>query len=74
VADMASKAISVRSLEKPQDAPELLKDYEGTSFIGPNSMALSKINSNINIYLDCLYFTDSGPFGETTLDYNNVKI
>ena len=47
---MASKAISVRSLEKPQDAPELLKDYEGTSFIGPNSMALSKINEFLKVY------------------------
>jgi hypothetical protein len=43
---MTAKAISVRSLDKPQDPPELLREYEGSSFIGPNSMVLSKQNSN----------------------------
>lgn len=42
---MTAKAISVRSLDKPQDPPELLREYEGSSFIGPNSMVLSKQNS-----------------------------
>lgn len=47
IADMTAKAISVRSLDKPQDPPELLREYEGSSFIGPNSMVLSKQNSFI---------------------------
>jgi sugar lactone lactonase YvrE len=38
-----------------------LKDYKGKSFLGPNSIAL-------NDEKNCLYFTDSGPMGESTIE------
>jgi len=37
-----------------------VRDYEQTQFLGPNSICLSRTSGT-------LYFTDSGPFGETSL-------
>jgi sugar lactone lactonase YvrE len=39
----------------------LIKDFKGKSFLGPNSIILDDEKN-------CLYFTDSGPMGETTLE------
>ena len=49
IADNSHKAISVRSLDNPNDPPEMLKEFEGTSFIGPHSMVLSETNSTFLI-------------------------
>lgn len=37
-----------------------VREYEQTQFLGPNSLCLSRTSG-------MLYFTDSGPFGETSL-------
>lgn len=37
-----------------------VREYEQSQFLGPNSLCLSRMNG-------MLYFTDSGPFGETSL-------
>ena len=39
----------------------LIKEYNGKSFLGPNSILLNEA-------ANCLYFTDSGPMGETSLE------
>jgi sugar lactone lactonase YvrE len=42
------------------DIEPYVKEYEQSQFIGPNSLCLSRQSG-------MLYFTDSGPFGETSL-------
>jgi hypothetical protein len=53
-------------------ASELVKEYEGMPLLGPNSLMLSLnmsiMKKNYHFYLDALFFTDSGPFGETSLE------
>ena len=39
----------------------MIKDFDGSNLKGPNSMVLSEKNN-------CLFFTDSGPMGETSLE------
>lgn len=39
----------------------VIKDFDGSSLKGPNSMVLSEKNN-------CLFFTDSGPLGESSLE------
>ena len=81
VADMANQAIMARPIEEKEGetTPELVKDFEGSPLLGPNSLACSTILSkfdwnllefigNILISLDSLFFTDSGPFGETSIE------
>jgi len=53
----------MRSLDEKNNelASELVKEYEGMPLLGPNSLVLSP---NMN----SLFFTDSGPFGETSLE------
>lgn len=43
-----------------QQIEPYVKEYEQSQFLGPNSLCLSKSTG-------MLYFTDSGPFGETSL-------
>jgi len=43
---------------------EMVKEYEGQPLLGPNTLVISKS-------LNCLFFTDSGPFSETSIQ--NVK-
>ena len=45
----------------------IIKDYDGNALKGPNSMVLSEKNN-------ALFFTDSGPFGETTLENANGSV
>jgi len=42
----------------------MVKEYEGQPLLGPNTLVISKS-------LNCLFFTDSGPFSETSIQ--NVK-
>jgi sugar lactone lactonase YvrE len=58
IADLAQQAIFSYSDE--DSIQELIKLNEGEPFLGPNSLAFHE-NSN------SLYFTDSGPMGETSL-------
>jgi sugar lactone lactonase YvrE len=43
-----------------QEIETYVRDYEHSQFLGPNSLCLSRQTG-------MLYFTDSGPFGETSL-------
>eukprot|EP00928_Gymnodinium_smaydae_P064000 TRINITY_DN47445_c0_g1_i1.p2 TRINITY_DN47445_c0_g1~~TRINITY_DN47445_c0_g1_i1.p2 ORF type:complete len:323 (-),score=50.51 TRINITY_DN47445_c0_g1_i1:83-943(-) len=43
-----------------QDIEPYVREYEQSQFLGPNSLCLSRQTG-------MLYFTDSGPFGETSL-------
>lgn len=44
-----------------QEIEPYVREYEQTQFLGPNSLCLSKKTDGM------LYFTDSGPFGESSL-------
>jgi len=57
ICDMAHGAILCLSEE--DELSEFVKEYEGKNFLGPNSMMFDDKNN--------VYFTDSGPMGETTL-------
>ncbi|CAK87597.1 unnamed protein product (macronuclear) [Paramecium tetraurelia] len=63
VADMAHQAILKRYIDEnsQEQIVEYLKDYEGQPLLGPNSLLLSTKNN-------LLFFTDSGPFGETSIE------
>ena len=39
----------------------MIKDFDGSNLKGPHSMVLSEKNN-------CLFFTDSGPMGETSIE------
>ena len=56
IADAAMRAVT----QVTEDGnKEFVKEYEGKTFCGPNSLAFGPDGS--------MYFTDSGPLGETTL-------
>jgi len=57
VCDMAHGAILC--LRENDEVCEFVREYEGKQFVGPNSMVFDD-QSNV-------FFTDSGPIGETTL-------
>jgi len=57
ICDMAHGAILCLSEE--DELSEYVREYEGKNFIGPNSMIFDDKNN--------VYFTDSGPLGESTL-------
>merc|ERR1712196_472940 len=57
ICDMAHGAILCLSEE--DELSEFVKKYEGDTFLGPNTMVFDD-KSNV-------YFTDSGPLGESTL-------
>lgn len=58
ITDLAHQAIF--SYTEEEGLQELIKSNEGIPFLGPNSLAFHE-NSN------SLYFTDSGPMGDTSL-------
>ncbi|CAG9318592.1 unnamed protein product [Blepharisma stoltei] len=61
IADMAHQRVLCHTdNEGKQEVTEIVKDYEGKPLLGPNSLALSEQNNY-------LYFTDSGPIGETSI-------
>jgi sugar lactone lactonase YvrE len=62
IADSAHQSVLAKSLEdKTTEFTQIVSDFEGQSLEGPS-----------NLMLDCsgkyLYFTDSGPFGETNIE------
>ncbi len=68
LADLANQAILARnSDEKEQNTPELVKEFEGVPLLGPHSLVCSDLNN-------CLYFTDSGPMGETSIENNKGSV
>ena len=61
IADMAHQRILCHTeIEGRVEVTEIVKDYEGMPLLGPNCIVL---NENTNY----LYFTDSGPLGETSI-------
>jgi sugar lactone lactonase YvrE len=62
IADMGYQAVlSKTTLDDKIEIAPVIKDFDGAPLKGPNSMALSAKNN-------ILFFTDSGPMGETTID------
>ncbi|KAM3146263.1 hypothetical protein pb186bvf_001608 [Paramecium bursaria] len=62
LADMAHQSIMRRAVvDNQEQITDFLKDYEGQPLIGPNSMIMSEVNQ-------MLFFSDSGPFGETSIE------
>ncbi|KAL4495585.1 hypothetical protein ABPG72_014054 [Tetrahymena utriculariae] len=63
LADMAHQSIFARIVNEngQEDIHELIKEYEGQPLLGPHSLAISE-------QLNSLIFTDSGPFGETSIE------
>lgn len=67
---MAHSSLYVKEMEdKSNTINELATGFEGEPFIGPHSLALSEDGSKWSLFtLDSLYFTDSGPWGETSIE------
>ena len=62
IADLAHQAIYCKTVdEKAETIFPLFEDFEGFTLLGPNNICIS---SRVN----CLFFTDSGPFGETSIE------
>merc|ERR1711934_1092438 len=59
ICDMAHGAILCLSEE--DELSEFVHEYEGKTFLGPNTMVFDNKNN--------VYFTDSGPLGESTLSH-----
>jgi sugar lactone lactonase YvrE len=57
IADMAHQRILCHT---DAEISEIVKDYEGKPLLGPNCLAINEHNNY-------LYFTDSGPLGETSI-------
>ena len=66
---MAHPAILMRVVDDKNNETinELVKEYEGTPLLGPNQLILSQS-------LNSIFFTDSGPFGETTIDNSKGSV
>ena len=62
IADMAHQAILSQTVTDLRiEITPVIKDFDGNNLKGPNSMVLSEKNN-------ALFFTDSGPLGETNLE------
>lgn len=62
IADGAHQAILSQTIQENRvETTPIIKDYEGMPLKGPHSLVLSQKNN-------ILFFTDSGPFGETSLE------
>lgn len=65
VGDMANQSVLAYTAGEEQ-TNVLVRDYEGVPLLGPHSLVLSKKSGNI-------YFTDSGAFGETSVQDRKVQ-
>lgn len=62
IADQAHQAILSQTVTDNRiEITPVIKDFDGNALKGPNSMVLSEKNN-------ALFFTDSGPMGETSLE------
>mmetsp|Transcript_14282 Transcript_14282/g.13857 ORF Transcript_14282/g.13857 Transcript_14282/m.13857 type:complete len:141 (+) Transcript_14282:171-593(+) len=62
IADQAHQSILSQTVNEGRvEITPVIKDFDGNALKGPHSMILSEKNN-------ALFFTDSGPFGETTLE------
>jgi sugar lactone lactonase YvrE len=68
IADQAHQSILSQTVtENRIEITPVIKDFDGNAFKGPNSMVLSEKNN-------ALFFTDSGPFGETSIENNEGSL
>lgn len=68
IADMGYQAIlSQTTTDEKVEIASVIKEFDGSPLKGPNSMVLSESNH-------MLFFTDSGPMGETTIDHPEGSI
>jgi len=68
IADMAHQAILSQTVTDMRiEITPVIKDFDGQALRGPNSMVLSEKNNS-------LFFTDSGPLGESNLENPNGSI
>ena len=66
IADQGHQTILLKKLEeKTDDVVQMIKDFEGEPFLGPNYLVLRKNNSE-------LFFTDSGPLTNSSISTPNV--
>jgi len=62
IADQAHQAILSQTVTDNRiEITPVIKDFDGSALKGPNSMVLSEKNN-------ALFFTDSGPLGESSLE------
>jgi len=62
IADQAHQAILSQCLTDQRiEITPVIKDFDGKPLKGPNSLFFSEKNN-------CLFFTDSGPLGETSIE------
>ena len=62
IADQAHQAILSQTVNDNRiEITPVIKDFDGQNLKGPNSMVLSEKNNS-------LFFTDSGPLGESSLE------
>lgn len=62
IADLAHQAVLSQTVTDNRiEITPVIKDFDGHALKGPNSMVLSEKNN-------LLFFTDSGPLGESTLE------
>ncbi len=62
IADQAHQSILSQTVTDGRiEITPVIKDFDGGALKGPHSMILSEKNN-------ALFFTDSGPFGETSLE------
>ncbi|EGR27644.1 strictosidine synthase, putative [Ichthyophthirius multifiliis] len=69
LADMAHQSIVSRIIDDNgrEEIHEIIKEYEGSPLLGPHSLVLSES-------LNSLIFTDSGPFGETSIENSTGSV
>ena len=68
IADQAHQAILSQTVtENRIEITPVIKDFDGNALKGPNQMILSEKNNT-------LFFTDSGPLGETSLESPNGSV
>jgi sugar lactone lactonase YvrE len=68
IADMAHQAILSQTVTDNRiEITPVIKDFDGKPLKGPNSMILSEKNN-------ALFFTDSGPLGETSIESPNGSV
>ena len=71
IADMAHQAVLIREIAQPEEAMnesitnEIAKEFESEPLNGPNSIAITRNSERI-------YFSDSGPWGETSIQEATV--
>ena len=68
ISDLAHQSILSQTVTESRiEITPVIKEFDGNALKGPHSMVLSEKNN-------CLFFTDSGPFGETSLENPNGSV